>query len=93
MIIARLSSWVFFNFFYNNFNLAKHIFFLNMKKNLLRILAGTSAVAGIIYLAGYEYIFKAIGINLKRGPVVSHGRNKFRPFLCFKNFVGITSCK
>ncbi|MFY1045992.1 serine hydrolase domain-containing protein [Chryseobacterium sp. GP-SGM7] len=40
-----------------------------MKKAILRIIAGSTAVAGIIYLSGYGYIFKAIGINLKKGPM------------------------
>lgn len=38
-----------------------------MKKVLAAIVAGTSAVAAVIYLSGYEYIFKAITINLKKG--------------------------
>ncbi|KQK24863.1 hypothetical protein AR438_14360 [Chryseobacterium aquaticum] len=38
-----------------------------MKKVLAAFLAGTSATVAIIYLSGYEYIFKAIAINLKKG--------------------------
>lgn len=30
-------------------------------------MAGTSAAVAIIYLSGYEYIFKAVAINLKKG--------------------------
>ncbi|MCX8523877.1 beta-lactamase family protein [Chryseobacterium formosus] len=40
-----------------------------MKKVFLGIIAGSTAIAGIIYLSGYGYIFKAIGINLKKGPL------------------------
>jgi len=40
-----------------------------MKKLLGAFIAGTSAVAAIIYLTGYEYIFKAAAINLKKGPL------------------------
>nr|WP_314498777.1 serine hydrolase [uncultured Chryseobacterium sp.] len=38
-----------------------------MKKIWVAILAGTAVTA--IYLSGYGYIFKAIGINLKKGPL------------------------
>lgn len=40
-----------------------------MKKLLSAVVAGTSAIAAVIYLSGYGYIFKAIGINLKKGPI------------------------
>ncbi len=40
-----------------------------MKKILSAVVAGTSAIAAVIYLSGYGYIFRAIGINLKKGPV------------------------
>lgn len=40
-----------------------------MKKVFLGIIAGSTAIAGIIYLSGYGYIFKAIGKNLKKGPL------------------------
>lgn len=40
-----------------------------MKKVLTAFLAGTSAVAAVIYLSGYGYIFKAVAINLKKGPI------------------------
>ena len=33
------------------------------------VIAGASAVAAVIYLAGYGYIFKAAAINLKKGPL------------------------
>ena len=38
-----------------------------MKKVWAAFLAGTSATVAIIYLSGYEYIFKAVAINLKKG--------------------------
>lgn len=38
-----------------------------MKKILAAFLAGASATVAIIYLSGYEYIFKAVAINLKKG--------------------------
>ncbi len=38
-----------------------------MKKILAVFLAAVSAIAAAIYLSGYSYIFKAIGINLKKG--------------------------
>jgi CubicO group peptidase (beta-lactamase class C family) len=38
-----------------------------MKKALAVFVAGTSAITAAIYLSGYEYIFKAIAINLKKG--------------------------
>lgn len=41
-----------------------------MKKILSVFIAGTSALAAVIYLSGYGYIFKAIAINLKKGPTV-----------------------
>jgi CubicO group peptidase (beta-lactamase class C family) len=42
---------------------------LNMKKVLAAFLAGTSAVVAAIYLSGYGYIFKAVAVNLKKGPL------------------------
>jgi len=41
-----------------------------MKKTLSVFIAGTSALAAVIYLSGYGYIFKAIAVNLKKGPTV-----------------------
>ncbi|KQM37681.1 serine hydrolase domain-containing protein [Chryseobacterium sp. Leaf201] len=41
-----------------------------MKKILPVFIAGTSALAAVIYLSGYGYIFKAIAVNLKKGPTV-----------------------
>jgi CubicO group peptidase (beta-lactamase class C family) len=38
-----------------------------MKKVLAAFVAGTSAIAAVIYLSGYGYIFKAVAINLKKG--------------------------
>jgi CubicO group peptidase (beta-lactamase class C family) len=38
-----------------------------MKNKLPIVLAGISAIAVSIYISGYGYIFKAIGINLKKG--------------------------
>lgn len=40
-----------------------------MKKVLAAFLAGTSAVVAAIYFSGYGYIFKAVAINLKKGPL------------------------
>ncbi|MCU7614096.1 beta-lactamase family protein [Chryseobacterium sp. GMJ5] len=40
-----------------------------MKKFLPAFLAGTSAVAALIFLSGYGYIFKAAALNLKKGPL------------------------
>jgi len=40
-----------------------------MKKVLTAFVAGTSAIAAVIYFSGYGYIFKAIRINLKKGPL------------------------
>lgn len=37
-----------------------------MKKVLAAFLAGASVAVAIIYLSGYEYIFKAVAINLKK---------------------------
>ncbi|WP_034761016.1 serine hydrolase domain-containing protein [Chryseobacterium gregarium] len=41
-----------------------------MKKIVSAIIAGISAFAAVIYLKGYGYIFKAVAINLKKGPLV-----------------------
>jgi CubicO group peptidase (beta-lactamase class C family) len=41
-----------------------------MKRLLAFFIAGTSALAAAIYLSGYGYIFKAVAINLKKGPIV-----------------------
>ncbi len=41
-----------------------------MRKTLSVFIAGTSALAAVIYLSGYGYIFKAIAVNLKKGPTV-----------------------
>lgn len=38
-------------------------------KKLLTAVIGTSVVAAVIYLSGYGYIFNAIAINLKKGPL------------------------
>ena len=40
-----------------------------MNKKWSFFIAGTAAIVSIIYLSGYGYIFKAIGINLKKGPL------------------------
>ncbi|WP_170828399.1 serine hydrolase domain-containing protein [Chryseobacterium soldanellicola] len=40
-----------------------------MKKILTTFIAGTSALAAVIYLSGYGYIFKALAVNLKKGPL------------------------
>lgn len=40
-----------------------------MKKILSALVAGISATAAVIYLSGYVYIFKAMAINLKKGPL------------------------
>ncbi|MFL9832621.1 serine hydrolase domain-containing protein [Chryseobacterium terrae] len=40
-----------------------------MKKILISISLGISSIIALIYLSGYGYIFKAIGINLKKGPL------------------------
>ncbi len=40
-----------------------------MKKVLTAFIAGTSATIALIYLAGYGYIFKAVAMNLKKGPL------------------------
>ncbi|KMQ68944.1 hypothetical protein ACM39_06590 [Chryseobacterium sp. FH2] len=40
-----------------------------MKKVLSVFIAGTSAIAALIYFSGYGYIFKAVAINLKKGPI------------------------
>lgn len=40
-----------------------------MKKLLGILIAGTSAIAAAIYLTGYEYIFKAVAMNLRKGPI------------------------
>lgn len=39
-----------------------------MKKVLAIFFTGTAATA-LIYLSGYSYLFKAIGLNLKKGPL------------------------
>ncbi|SUX44215.1 Uncharacterised protein [Chryseobacterium indoltheticum] len=39
-----------------------------MKKLLTGLTVGISAITALIYLSGYGYIFKAIGINLKKRP-------------------------
>lgn len=41
----------------------------DMNKKWAFFIAGTSAVVSLIYLSGYGYIFKAIGINLRKGPI------------------------
>lgn len=38
-----------------------------MNKKWAFFITGTSAIISLIYLSGYGYIFKAIGINLKKG--------------------------
>jgi CubicO group peptidase (beta-lactamase class C family) len=40
-----------------------------MKKTLTYIIAGTSAIAAVIYLSGYGFIFKALAMNVKKGPI------------------------
>lgn len=40
-----------------------------MKKILASFIIGTSAAVTVICLFGYEYIFKALAINLKKGPL------------------------
>lgn len=40
-----------------------------MKKIVPIFIAGASALVAAIYLSGYEYIFKAIRINIKKGPL------------------------
>lgn len=40
-----------------------------MNKKWTFFIAGTSAIVSLIYLSGYGYIFKAIGLNLKKGPI------------------------
>jgi len=40
-----------------------------MKKIISIFIAGTTAIAAGIYLSGYGYIFKALAINLKKGPI------------------------
>jgi len=40
-----------------------------MKKLLTGLTVGISAITALIYLSGYGYIFKAIGINLQKGPL------------------------
>ncbi|MBW7674325.1 serine hydrolase domain-containing protein [Chryseobacterium chendengshani] len=39
-----------------------------MKKLISTLIAGTAATAAVIYFSGYGYIFKALAINLKKGP-------------------------
>lgn len=41
----------------------------NTKKFFTAFMVGTSAMVAAIYLSGYGYIFKAIGANLKKGPM------------------------
>jgi hypothetical protein len=39
-----------------------------MRKLLTAGIAGISAFVAVVFLSGYGYIFKALAINLKKGP-------------------------
>ena len=47
--------------------------FTIMKKVLSALVLTTSALAAAVYLSGYDFIFKAFALNMKKGPITPSG--------------------